>query len=394
MVLSNSQTSPTWKHTASSLVAHGFLFVSGVSLVWALLSFVYHPNPNFETFKTNPNLCYDPPQTTFYDDPHLSYDIERPMKDWDMKRREWFKHHPSFNAGLRNRILIVTGSQPSKCQNQVGDHLLLRLFKNKVDYSRLHGYDIFYNNALLHPKMTGFWAKYPLIRAAMLAHPEAEWIWWIDSDAMFTDMEFKIPLERYENHNLVVHGWKHLIYSKQSWTSVNAGVFLMRNCQWSMDFMQAWASMGPQTQNYDKWGRIQKSTFKDKMFPQSDDQSALIYLLLNKNERAKWEDKIYVESEYSLSGYWLGIVDDLTNERGAELMMGDCRGAVGSWRRPFVTHFTGCEPCSGDHNPMYTWEACWKGMLKALNFADNQVLSTFGFVHPDLLNSSWVSRRA
>lgn len=161
-----------------------------------------------------------------------------------------------------------------------------------------------------------------------------------------------------------------------------------------MDFMQAWASMGPQTQNYDKWGRIQKSTFKDKMFPQSDDQSALIYLLLNKKERAKWEDKIYVENEYSLSGYWLGIVDDLTNERGAELMMGDCRGAVSSWRRPFVTHFTGCEPCSGDHNPMYTWEACWKGMLKALNFADNQVLSTFGFVHPDLLNSSWVSRRA
>lgn len=385
MVLSNSHASPT------SLVARGFFFVIGaslaLSLVWVLLSLVDdRPNPNFETVKTKPNLCYDPPQTTFYDDPNLSYNIETvAMKGWDKKRREWLNHHPSFNAGLRKKILIVTGSQPSKCENPIGDHLLLRLFKNKVDYCRLHGYDIFYNNALLHPKMTGFWAKYPLIHAAMLAHPDAEWIWWIDSDAMFTDMEFKIPLERYENHNLVVHGYKHLIYDEKSWTSVNAGVFLMRNCQWSMDFMQAWASMGPQTRNYEKWGRIQKSTFKDKMFPQSDDQSGLIYLLLNQKAKAKWADKIYVEEEYSMSGYWLGIVDTL------ELHNLTCNGED-SRRRPFVTHFTGCEPCSGDHNPAYTWEACWKGMFKALNFADNQVLPKFGFLHPDLLNSSWVSR--
>lgn len=75
--------------------------------------------------------------------------------------------------------------------------MLLRLFKNKVDYCRLHGIEIFYNNVLLHPKMFGFWAKYPVVKAAMLAHPEVEWIWWVDSDAVFTDMEFKLPLERY-----------------------------------------------------------------------------------------------------------------------------------------------------------------------------------------------------
>ena len=45
--------------------------------------------------------------------------------------------------------------------------------------------------------MFGFWAKYPVVKAAMLAHPEVEWIWWVDSDAVFTDMEFKLPLERY-----------------------------------------------------------------------------------------------------------------------------------------------------------------------------------------------------
>ncbi|CBI25835.3 unnamed protein product, partial [Vitis vinifera] len=59
-----------------------------------------------------------------------------------------------------------------------------------------------------------------------------------------------------------------------------------------------------------------------------------------------------------------------------------------SWRRPFITHFTGCQPCSGKHNQMYAGESCWNSMQKALNFADNQVLRNFGFVHPDLLDSS------
>lgn len=63
----------------------------------------------------------------------------------------------------------------------------------------------------------------------------------------------------------------------------------------------------------------------------------------------------------------------------------------GSSRRPFITHFTGCQPCSGDHNKLYSGKNCWDAMQKALNFADNQVLRNFGFVHPDLLDSSSVT---
>ncbi|KAF8410244.1 hypothetical protein HHK36_002769 [Tetracentron sinense] len=431
------------RNKASSLLTDGFLFVGGAMvallLVWALFSFVNPnpvPNPNFSSLATDPkttvselfsaqdcaedtqgvNLSHDPPAPTFYDDPNLSYSIEKPIKNWDEKRREWLKHHPSFAAGVGDRILLVSGSQPKPCRNPIGDHLLLRFFKNKVDYCRIHGYDIFYNNALFHPKMATFWAKIPLVRAAMIAHPEAEWIWWVDSDAAFTDMEFKLPLERYRDHNLVVHGWPHLIYEKKSWVSLNAGVFLIRNCQWSIDFMEVWASMGPQTPHYDAWGKTLKSTFKDKIFPESDDQSALVYLLLK--EKEKWADKIYVEGEYYFEGYWLEIVGTLNNltdkyveiERGVRRLRrrhaekvseyyGELREPYlkeaghgrGSWRRPFITHFTGCQPCSGDHNQMYSGDTCWNGMQRALNFADNQVLRSFGLVHPDLLDSSSVS---
>ncbi|XP_010273069.1 PREDICTED: putative glycosyltransferase 7 [Nelumbo nucifera] len=430
----------------SSFLTDAILFVGGAMvallLVWSLWSFVEptpNSSPNFSSPVTQPNaavseafsaedcaeiaasgsgvnLRHDTPAPTFYDDPYLSYTIDKPMKNWDEKRREWLKHHPSFIPGASERVLLVSGSQPSPCRNPIGDHLLLRFFKNKVDYCRIHGYDIFYNNVLFHPKMKSFWAKIPVVRAAMIAHPEAEWIWWVDSDAAFTDMEFKLPLERYKEHNMVLHGWTDLIYDKRSWTSLNAGVFLIRNCQWSMEFMDAWAKMGPQTPNYDKWGKTQRSTLSDKLFPEADDQSGLVYLLLE--EKEKWADKIYLEGEYYFEGYWLEIVGTLNNitdkyvgmekeirglrRRHAEKVMehyslvrepflkaaGNGRG---SWRRPFITHFTGCQPCSGEYNQMYSGDSCWQGMEKALNFADNQVLRSFGFMHRDLQDSSSVS---
>nr|KJB46680.1 hypothetical protein B456_008G0841002 [Gossypium raimondii] len=375
-----------------------FLALLLVASFWSFFT----PTPNFEPTVTDPpsklsmnpvdcsesgfgvNLKSDPKDPTFYDDPEMSYSLEKPVKDWDQKRAEWLKHHPSFAAGARERIVLVTGSQPKPCKNPIGDHLLLRFFKNKVDYCRIHGYDIFYNNLLLHPKMGSYWAKLPVVKAAMLAHPEAEWIWWVDSDALFTDMEFKLPLER--------------------------------NCQWSMDLINTWSSMGPMSKDYEKWGQIQRLTFKDKLFPESDDQSALVYLLYT--EKEKYYDHIYLEGEFYFEGYWVEIVGGYENtteryleiERGApklrrrhaekvseqyaafrEEFLKEAGNGKGSWRRPLITHFTGCQPCSGDHNLMYAGESCWNGMVKALNFADNQVLRKYGFVHSDLHDSSTVT---
>ncbi|WCJ33209.1 Galactosyl transferase GMA12/MNN10 family protein [Euphorbia peplus] len=404
------------------------VYVCGVVFVFLLIYSSFHINSDqlnklrssfhpSNCFK-NPavNLRSDPPNETFYDDPNLSYSIEKPMSNWDEKRKEWLKHHPSFTTGAKDRVVVVTGSQPTPCKSRNGDHLYLRLFKNKVDYCRVHGYDIFYNNVLLHPKMNSYWAKLPVVKAAMLAHPEAEWIWWVDADALFTDMDFKLPLRRYDykHHNMVVHGWANVIYEDKSWTALNAGVFLMRNCQWSMDFMDKWANMGPMSPDYHKWGPIQRSIFKDKMFPESDDQTGLIYMIYTDKSLT---EKIYLEAEYYFQGYWIGMVPKFKNvsemyegiekeepklrRRHAEKVseqygefrepyLKDAGYTDGGWRRPFITHFTGCQPCSGDHNPMYKGDSCLKGMIRALNFADNQVLRNYGFVHPDLEDTNKV----
>ncbi|KVH96013.1 galactomannan galactosyltransferase 1-like [Cynara cardunculus var. scolymus] len=364
------------------------------------------PNPAF-------NLQFDPPVSTFYDDPSFGYTVDKRITNWDQKRRTWLGLHPSFEPRSHERVFIVTGSRSTPCKSPTGDHFLLRFYRNKVDYCRIHGYDIFYNNVLLDPKMPSCWAKIPAVRAAMLAHPEAEWIWWLDEDAAFTDMEYKLPLQRYKDYNFIVHGWPKEVYVKKSWLGLNAGSFLIRNCQWSLDLLDSWADMGPRSPNFDKWAGILMNEFKHE----SDDQTALAYLLLK--EHQQWGTKrMHIETGYYLEGYWVLIVDTLKNitERYLEIetttgmlrrrhaekvserygvlrepSLKDAGNEFGSWRRPFVTHFAGCQPCNGKHNPLFTGKRCRDAMNIALNFADNQVLRNYGFVHRNLSDSSVVS---
>lgn len=53
------------------------------------------------------------------------------------------------------------------------------------------------------------------MKAVMIAHPEAEWFWWIDSDESFIVMEFMASLH-YRYQNLVVYGWPSITYVIQS----------------------------------------------------------------------------------------------------------------------------------------------------------------------------------
>jgi xyloglucan 6-xylosyltransferase len=189
-------------------------------------------------------------------DPRKPYSLGPAIKDWDQQRVVWKSRNPNVTTTSKGkpRMLLVTGSQPTPCENPVGDHYLLMSIKNKIDYCRLHNIEIFYNMAHLDQEMAGFWAKLPLIRKLMLGHPEVEWIWWMDSDAMFTDMLFEVPLEKYENYNFVMHGFDELVYKEKSWTGLNTGSFLIRNCQWTLDLLDAWAPMGPKGTIRDKAG--------------------------------------------------------------------------------------------------------------------------------------------
>ncbi|KAL3690457.1 hypothetical protein R1sor_016766 [Riccia sorocarpa] len=64
-------------------------------------------------------------------------------------------------------------------------------------------------------------------------------------------------------------------------------------------------------------------------------------------------------------------------------MMEKYRPGLGDERWPFVTHFVGCKPWHGRSGD-YAAERCAKQMERAYNFADNQVLEGYGYVHPNL----------
>uniref|UniRef100_A0ACD5YKN6 Uncharacterized protein n=1 Tax=Avena sativa TaxID=4498 RepID=A0ACD5YKN6_AVESA len=401
---------------ARSLIGDALLFSAGAAVATALLLTLASPfSPYGSRDEPLRSSSARAGGRTFYDDPELTYTMDSPIARWDEKRADWLRAHPELSAGGGGdveRVLMVSGSQPTPCRSPVGDHLLTRLLKNKADYCRLNGVQLLYNTVLLRPSMDRYWAKIPAVRAAMVAHPEAEWVWWVDSDAVLTDMDFRLPLPRYAAHNLVVHGWPGLVYgadASPTWTGLNAGVFLIRNCQWSLDFMAAWAAMGPDSPDYERWGAVLTSTFKDKVFNESDDQSALVYMLMHKD--SPWRDRVFLEDAYYFEGYWLEIVPRLGNiteryeemeRRAPELRRGHAvrehteraaarnaalegaglgQSGVHGWRRPFVTHFTGCQPCSGDRNRHYTGDTCNDGMRRALNFADDQVLRAYGFRH-------------
>ncbi|KAL7098862.1 hypothetical protein ACP275_09G045300 [Erythranthe tilingii] len=300
------------------------------------------------------------------------------ISTWDEDRKVWLQQNPQFPNYVRGkpRIMLVTGSPPNPCDNAIGDHYLLKGIKNKIDYCRIHGIEIVYNMAHLDKEMAGYWAKLPLIRRLMLSHPEVEWIWWMDSDALFTDMVFELPVSKYKDYNMVIHGYPDLLFEQKSWIALNTGSFLFRNCQWSLDLLDVWAPMGPKGPIREETGRILTANLKGRPAFEADDQSALIYLLISQKER--WMSKVFVENSFYLHGFWEGLVDRY------EEMIEKYHPGLGDERWPFVTHFVGCKPCGsyGD----YPVERCLKSMERAFNFADNQVLNLYGFRHRGLVS--------
>jgi xyloglucan 6-xylosyltransferase len=64
----------------------------------------------------------------------------------------------------------------------------------------------------------------------MLGHSEVEWLWWMDSDAMFTNMSFHVPLKKYQRYNLILHGFNDYVYKNKNWTGLNTGNFFICKC--------------------------------------------------------------------------------------------------------------------------------------------------------------------
>ncbi|GLJ10704.1 hypothetical protein SUGI_0133460 [Cryptomeria japonica] len=270
-------------------------------------------------------------------------------------------------------FMLVTGERSSPCVTSHGSNVMMKTYKNKVDYCNLHGCKVWYALEIWQKGFVGTWVRYPLLLRLMKANPSVTWFMWMDSDAIFTDFNFSIPFERYNgwNKNMVVPGFWEKVYGENpDWIGLNAGVFLIRNCEWSHKFLEKWIEFGA-PENIQTAKAALNTVLKSR--PQEwdpDDQSVLVYLL-NTN-RKESEENVFLEASYSLHGYFEYIVDEFEDI------------LVGKAKWPFVTHFCGCNFCGGKN----TTDRCTKGFERAFNFADNQLLRLVGLRHSSLSSSS------
>ncbi|RRT60138.1 hypothetical protein B296_00043742 [Ensete ventricosum] len=94
-------------------------------------------------------------------------------------------------------------------------------------------------------------------------------------------------------------------------------------------------------------------------------------------------------------GHGLQLLTEVKGEYGGnvkqEIGEDGAVSGLNGWRRSFVTHFTGCQAYSDDHNTMYSGVSYWEGIQRALHFVDDQVLREYGFCHTDPLSSNVLS---
>ena len=100
-------------------------------------------------------------------------------------------------------LLVVTATQPAPCTTLHGDHMVQLALKNKWQYASRHGYGTWASTELLSPwDLGGQWNKVALLSVlseeGCTAVRGARWLLWVDDDAIFVDMNFTMPLQRYE----------------------------------------------------------------------------------------------------------------------------------------------------------------------------------------------------
>lgn len=100
---------------------------------------------------------------------------------------------------------------------------------NLESYCRLRGYTLHYAVDAVMDRPAS-WGKIPLLQRHLLEH---DWLWWADADLAVTSPERRIE-------ELTDGATGDLLIARDS-NGINCGSFLLRNCDWSHDFLrQVW----------------------------------------------------------------------------------------------------------------------------------------------------------
>jgi len=103
-------------------------------------------------------------------------------------------------------------------------------------YSHIHGYPFyFYHTSLVTPELSAGWSKLLVVKRFL---PQYEWIFWMDLDSIVTNYTIRAEdlIEIAETYKKPDQQMDFII--AEDWNNINSGMFIIRNCEWSMNFLQ------------------------------------------------------------------------------------------------------------------------------------------------------------
>jgi galactosyl transferase GMA12/MNN10 family len=117
------------------------------------------------------------------------------------------------------------------------DNLLEMTWPNKQKYCDKHGYKLFNESKSLDQKRPPSWSK---IRAAqrLLAEENCDWVFWMDADTVIMNSEKSI-----EDLLPLPESGIDLLLTRQKGNSWNAGAWMIRRSNWSLEFLDHWWNM-------------------------------------------------------------------------------------------------------------------------------------------------------
>jgi len=146
---------------------------------------------------------------------------------------------PSTGSSLPHyRFAIVTCSDASGTIPQRSFEGLMKIVTpNKERYVKLHGYDFIDASDMVNMQRPPSWSKILAVKSHL---PQYDWVFWNDADSLVTN--FSISLEAIIMSvvgDVDFNDMPDLIVTEDV-TGVNAGMFFVRNTEWSQQFLELW----------------------------------------------------------------------------------------------------------------------------------------------------------
>lgn len=167
-----------------------------------------------------------------------------------------------------SKIVLLMGSNAQNDPSSPLNPYIRTIIKNRRDYAERHGFKFEFLDLDEYKPSIGDkpapWAKIPMIKNVIRKYPDAEWVWWLDHDALIMNRDLNLvdhilkheklnslllrDTEYFSGFGIDSEGFRtpknqdpddiHFIIA-QDFNGINAGSFLIRNSEvgtWMLDF--------------------------------------------------------------------------------------------------------------------------------------------------------------